>query len=499
MRTKKVFLNFITDFIPQILLIIIGIYKSKVMLASLGQEKLGLYQIFGQLMAYLSLVEGGLTSAALFYLYKPLIEKNNEKIAKILNGIKKIFSCIAIVIFGLGIAISFIIPFLIKDNPFELSYIQMNFTIFLISEVIFYFSVYSRVIFEADEKKYKINLAVQAAMIIKGICEILILLCGGSLTQLLLMFVALNLILNTIIMLMAKKEYAYLPKTKEADFSLLKDVKHLIVHKIGSLIAGNIDMIILLKVKGLADVVVYSTYNYIVNSLRILVDKIYSATMGSIGNLLASDRTKSLKIFKEYNAFVFFLAAIIAGPLYLSIDNFINILYEGQIKTSGTISLMFILCLIYGIVRNPIISYISAAGMFKETKFCPLLESIINLVLSLILVNFFGVAGLLFATFISLIISEYMIKPIILYKKVFKVECKSYYLSNFKYIILIIMILILNGYFKNIIVMTSLFDWLISSGFVFIVNTLIVVIYFIAIKDIEFLKRIKNIITKKGE
>ena len=46
MKTKKILLNFITDVVPLIIISLLGIYKSKLFIKVLGDEVLGLYQLF---------------------------------------------------------------------------------------------------------------------------------------------------------------------------------------------------------------------------------------------------------------------------------------------------------------------------------------------------------------------------------------------------------------------------------------------------------------------
>ena len=132
MREKNIIKNFITEVVPQFMIAIIGLFKSQALLECLGEQTSGLFQIFGQIMAYLSLLEGGMGVAAIYRLYKPLIEKDYELLGKLKRGIGVIFRRLAIIIFFLGIALSFVIPFLIKDNQFSTSYIQFNFMLYLI-------------------------------------------------------------------------------------------------------------------------------------------------------------------------------------------------------------------------------------------------------------------------------------------------------------------------------------------------------------------------------
>ncbi|MGN1301421.1 MAG: hypothetical protein ACI4U9_02715 [Clostridia bacterium] len=58
MRTKRVIINLLTDIIPQVIILILGIIKIKLFINILGQGKLGLYQLYNQIVAYLVLVEG---------------------------------------------------------------------------------------------------------------------------------------------------------------------------------------------------------------------------------------------------------------------------------------------------------------------------------------------------------------------------------------------------------------------------------------------------------
>lgn len=84
MRTKNTIINFITDAFPQVLIMLLGLFKTKLFIDILGSNQLGLYQLYGQIIAYLVLVEGGVGSALLFRLYKPLNQKDTKKISEMM-------------------------------------------------------------------------------------------------------------------------------------------------------------------------------------------------------------------------------------------------------------------------------------------------------------------------------------------------------------------------------------------------------------------------------
>lgn len=498
MRTKKTFLNLISDVLPLIIVSILGIFKLKIFVQVLGNETLGLYQLFTQIMVYVALVDGGLSSAVLYALYKPNTAKDDEKISEILSGAFKVFNLIGALIFFLAAIAAFIVPFMIKENSFDYMYIVLTFVLFSLSNVVTYFFVPFRTMFEVKEKKYINNLCTQIGQIVQSILEIVLLLCGWSFISVLVMHSIVKLLSNFAIYYLFKKQYPqYKFNQKKKDTAFSKEIKHLMVHKINGLISYNIDVIIISKLLGLASVAIYSTYNYIVNMLRQILDKISGAMLAIIGNSLTEDLDKTHDIFKELNSMMFFIAIIICTPLTFALDSFIDIWYEGEILTSFAIAVAFSIYLFGFITKIPITTFVNAAGLFKETKICAITDTIVNLVLSLILVWKFGIAGVVVATTFSVFVAEYIMKNIIIHKKVFKQSFINFYINNMKFAIIFIIDLVLTGMLFNKIIITNILMWFAAYMVYFVINTLIIYIIFKTLKENKFIYRVKYIL-KKG-
>lgn len=442
-RTRSTIINFLTDAIPQVLILLLGLFKSKIFIQILGDEKLGLYQLYGQVVSYLVLIEGGVNTALLFRLYKPISEKDDKKISSIMSASRVIFNIIGILILGIGFVLSFFVRYFIKDGSFDSSYIQITFMIYLVSQAIYYFSIPYRVLFEADQKTYIPNIVFQSVTIIKSIVEIIIISLGFDLPVIFISLVVCSIVGNGIIMLMFKKTYKNVNFKAKKDFSMVKDIKDLFVNTLGNLVTSNIDIVIISKVIGLKYVVIYSTYNYFVEGIRQLVDKITGATMPSVGDLLVSDKEKGLKVFNEFNQFVFFVATIICIPLFLIINQFIKIWYNGEVQTSILLSILFTIILFYQIVKIPLKVFTFSSGKFKEVKRFVILEVIINLTLSIILVNYLGIAGVLIGTIVSMLIADWCTKPFVVVKKILNGNVWKYYLKfiiNTSFIVIVALI-----------------------------------------------------------
>lgn len=492
MRTKKAILNFLTDALPQIVIAVLGIYKIKVFLSCLGENTLGLYQLYGQLIVYVTIFEAGMTSSVLFRFFKSIGKKNKKETETIMATSKTVFNYIGLIIFTLGLVLSFFVTFFIKDNTFNPLYVQFTFMLFLTSQVVNYFALSYKTFFEAQQKKYVTNLIIQPAIVAKSILEIVLVLSGFELITILILYIITNVLTNILIIFIYNRSFKDINKKAEKDFSMLKDIKHLMVHRVSGLVASNIDIVVISKFLGLSQVVVYTSYNYIVEALRQFIDKIYNSLTGGIGNIVATDKEKSYNIFMEYNSFVFFVATVICVPLYYAITPFINMWYRGEIYTSETLSILFVAVLFYNIIKAPIHMFIYCAGLFKETKIFYILEVIVHLILSLILIKHFGIAGALISAMVSLIICEYLAKPHVIHKKVFNKTTFKYYTKNFVYltsfVLLIIMFKIMINNFG--IVITDMLSWFIFSSLIFAVNFMITVMIYYTQDDIEFIKRI---------
>lgn len=490
MRIKSIILNFVSDVLPQIIIAIISLFRTKIFLFNLGMDVTGLYQYFGQVMTYLALMDGGLSSAINCRLYKPIAEKNYEKINQILSAANLIFIFVAVLILIVGYGVSYFIPSMINNNPFSLNFIQLAFMIYLISNVFNYLTVAQKSLFESDQRKYVVNCVFQPIIIVRSLVEIGILLIGGDLFAILMIQAVFGLLSNVLIMILCKRQYSYLNlRNKIKDFSMVKDVSNLMIYKIGSLITYNIDVIIIASKLGLASSALYSAYLLIMDNLTNIIGKLVGATMASIGDILARSKDRAKQIFDEFNSFCFLLIAIISTPLLMVLNNFLTIWYEGKYETTFLISLFFVLNFSYYISEIPIRVYTNAAGLFKETRFCPLIEAFVNLVLSLILVQYMGIPGVLCATFISYIIGNYLLKPRIIFRSVFEQNSLTYYIKNLGFACLITINFICLNTIYQFLSVQSLSAWFLTSFFVFGVNLVIVVIEFSLTKQLRFLNR----------
>lgn len=429
----------------------------------------------------------------LYRLYKPLKYADNDKINSLMSAAKKIFNIIGIIILFLGLILSFFIGFFVKDpGNVSNSYIQLTFILYLISQAIYYFSIPQRSLFDAEQKKYIPNIIFQVIAVIKAILEIVIISLHLDLVELLISLIICSLVANLLIIFLCNKSHPHLDTKVKGDYTMLKDVKHLFVNTLATVLTNNIDIIIISKCIGIGYVVIYSTYNYFVEALKQFIDKISGSTFSGIGNLLLDDTEYSLKIFNEFNGMMFFIATIICVPFFFVINEFIKLWYQGKIVTSMILGILFTIILFYQTVRTPLKVFTLSSGKFKEIKLCVILEIIINLGLSLILVQFMGIPGVLIATVISLFIADFMIKPFVVFNKI--LDCKPYkyyFTCIINFLFLAFELIWIRLAFKT--TYSNVLECLIYGSIIGLVNLIISTLYFYITKQLNFLIRLKKV------
>ena len=490
MRTKKAILNFICDALPQIVISLLGFLRFKFILSNIGEDVLGIYQLFIQLVAYITFADFGLTSAVCYSLYAPIAAKDNQKINRILSGAKYVFNIITVIMFVIGIILTLGINFFIKETSLSLGFIQICFFMMVVSTVITYFVASHTILFDAEQNKYQYIRYTQLLAFIKVILEIIFIIIFKNIVTILILGIIISIIQNIIIVMLSKSKHKDLNLKCERDMSFWQKTKELIPHKVGTLVANNIDVLIISKCIGLSQVVTYTSYMYIISTLTTISYKLTSASSAGIGNLLIVDKDKAYDKFLEYNSFVFFLATIICVPLYFAISPFVSLFYGNEYVVNNVTCLLFVFLVFYSIIRTIFNIFVEAAGLFKETIICVFLEIIINLTLSLILIKYLGITGVILATVIAYIVSEYILKPHIINRNVFNKNIFTYYKDCLFYLIIIIINLIIVYFSKNILVVSNYFNWILYSGIIFGFNLIITLIYYRFIKKINFLTRL---------
>lgn len=476
MRSSKVIYNIITSLISQIIVIIYGFVVPKLIISNFGSETNGLITSITQFLAYISLLESGIGPVIKSTLYNPIAKKDKKSIEKILKSAETFFRIIAMIFLIYIFVFSIIAPLTIYNN-FELGYTIPLIIIISISTFAEYFfgMTYSLYI-QANQKSYVISLVQSITYIINIIAIIILVKCNSSIHLIKLLSGIIFVIRPIIQNIYVRKKYNINLKNVKNDYKLKQKWDGLSQH-IAAVIHGNTDVAILTFFCNLSEVSVYSVYCLVVKGIKTLVVSFTNSIESTFGDMIAKQEKDNLNNkFRLYETIFLNIAAIIFSCAMVLIVPFIKI-YTLGITDTNYIRFVFGYLIVFSeyvyILRLPYISLTYAAGCFKETKRGAWIESISNIIISILLVKKMGIIGVTIGTLFAMIIRTiefvYYSNKYILEKNI---------LISFKKILIalsqtIIIIIIYN--FLPLVEYTNYISWIMNAIIVFIVSSILVI------------------------
>lgn len=439
MRIENSIRNITTSLVGQFINIALNFITRSIFIKILGTEYLGINGLLTNIISILTLAEMGIGSAIVYSLYKPIAEKDNYKIKGLMNFYNSAYKLIAIVILLLGIGIIPGIPYIVKSN-IEHAKIIIIYGLFLINAVSSYVYAYKKSIIIADQKDYILSIYRNIFKIILNIGQVTILIISKDYIMFLLMQISITLVENIVV---AKKSNRMYPLLLEKDNiklevgerkEIIKNVKALLYHKIGGVIVNSTDNILISTFVGVRYVGIYSNYSLITGALNLIIGPAFSALTASIGNLNALEtKEKSYKTYKLLLFINFWIAGFCSICLLILFNPFISVWIGEEYLFNNYIVLAIVINFYMLTIRRATLVYKDSFGLFWNDRYKPLIESVINVTISVTLAPKFGILGVFIGTFISTLLAPFWIEPYVLYKYGFELSIKDFFKLFIKY------------------------------------------------------------------
>lgn len=494
MRTKNSIINILVSMISQIITIIIVFPARSIFIRVLGAEILGVNGLFSNILSVLSIAELGIGSAIVFSLYTPIAENNKEKINAIMNLYRKAYRIIGIVVFGLGILISPMLKYIV-DKPNNISNIYYVFMLFLINSSISYFLSYKRSIIIANQKGYIINLIHSLVLVLMNIMQVLILIYTRNYIVYLWIQLIFTVGENIIISFVANYKYKFLSDKNNKNLKvdnrtkneIVKNIKALVIHKLGSITVLGTDNIIISAFVGVNIVGIYSNYCLITNALNAILTQIFNSLTASVGNLnVLESKEKKYNVYSNMLFLNFWIVSLASICLYELLNPFITIWIGSQYLMSVNVVLIIVINFYLNGMRHTTLTFKSASGLFWQDRYKPLVEAILNITISIVLAKSLGVIGVLLGTIISTILTTFWIEPYILFKYCFEKKIKKYFSKYFIYTVIMIITLIVNNIVTNLYtgsgILKIIYNLIVSVS----VTNLIYLVIFIKTPELKY-------------
>ena len=414
-NSKKSFKIFIFGIVSQVVTLLLGIIIPRLVIVSYGSEVNGLLSSIRQIFVYVALLEAGIGTAALQAMYAPIASNDHARASQIMSATDRYFKRTGVLYEIVVIALAFLYPVVIKV---ELSYWTVVAIILLqgTSGVIkYFFQGKLTILLRVDGKSYITTNATTIVNVATHAVQIILLLSGFDVIAVQSVYFIINLVQMVYLTWYVKKNYSWLDLRAEPDYASLKQSKYVIVHQVSGLIFNNTDVILLTVFCDLKVVSVYSLYSMIFSCVANVIDTICSSVEFVLGQAFNSDKKRFLQLQEVYEtyylgvSFAFFTITLLLFPSFIQ-------LYTSGIKDINYVDpwLPYLFTALYVLMyaRRTSSQIINFAGHFQQTQWRSILESAINLSVSVFLVAQIGIYGVLIGTIVALL---YRTNDIIIY------------------------------------------------------------------------------------
>lgn len=239
----------------------------------------------------------------------------------------------------------------------------------------------------------------------------------------------------------------------------------------------------------------YSNYTIIVNKLTAFVNTVFYSLTASLGNLIVKEgKEQRYNIFKIMQSVSMVLSTFFVTCVLLLQQDFIYVWLGNEYKLNNLVVVAIVLNFYFSISLLPIWVFREATGLYQQTKFVMLITAVVNVIVSILLGKFIGLAGVIFATSISRITTYFWYKPKLLFKQYFGESSKIYFIGVLKSIIVTIAVCAIVGFVSSYIIANNWLLLIVKAVVVLILTALIEFIIYRKSEGVLLLKeRIGNL------
>ena len=259
-------------------------------------------------------------------------------------------------------------------------------------------------------------------------------------------------------------------------------------HKVGDVARLQTDSIIISSFIRVSLVGIVDNYNMVINSISGFVNIIFNSVISSFGNLIATEsRQKQYELFKVYRFVANWVYGLSAVGFYVLLSPLVYLwLGTDWLLANGVVALILIDYYFKG-DRIVLSNFKTAAGVFEQDKYLALIQGIVNLVISIVLVQRIGLAGVYIGTIISGLIAN-VTKPFIIYRVCFGKKAGEYFRDTVKSLLVPIGTLVIVLWLeKYLLAEVTILSFLLTGAVIVAVYHLLFLLLFGRTREVEYL------------
>ena len=421
-RTEYSVMNTTVAFAAQAIAILMGFFTRVVFTRMLSEGYVGINGLFTDILNILSLSELGVGTAITYALYGPIARNDIKKQQILMRMFRTFYRITAGVVLIAGLCLIPFLDILMKDRP-DVDHLVIIYLLYLLNSFVSYLLIYKKTLVDAHQMNYITVMYHNGFLVLQDICQIIVLLLTRNFILFLIVAVVCTMSGNICMSRKADRLFPYLKEPckerllQEERRDIFKNVKAMLMHKIGNVVVNNTDNLLISSFVGVVTAGIYSNYYLIIGSVRQVLDQAMLGVAASVGNLgVTEEKEKVGQIFDRLFFIGYWLFGFAGICLLELLNPFVELAFGERYLFRKEIVL--ILCINFCIngMRRAVLIFKESMGLFWYDRYKAVAEAMLNLVISVLLVTKFGVAGVFVGTFCSTVLTSVWVEPYVIYK-----------------------------------------------------------------------------------
>lgn len=422
---KKSLLNISVAIFFKILLLVVSFLVRRLLIQYLGNEYNGINSLFSSIIGILSIAELGIGTAITFCMYRPIVEKDDAKVAGLYNLFRKLYLIIGSIILVAGLIVSIFLPYLAKDYTISNGELYRYYYLFLLSSVLTYLFGAKTSLICAHKNNYISTTIASLVCIFQQVIQILGLIYFQSF-YIYLIAKSIDAVVQYIILtIYCEKYYRKFIHTKNIledseKKNVKKNIAALFLHQITAMIFSSVDNLVISAIFGVIILGKYSNYYLILSSMNEVIKLIFTSLTSIIGQMIVKkEKSEINKIYHMFNNLNITVGFIFYLGYYSIINELITLCFGDGLLLDTTLIIILTCTYFIQYLRQACANFKDSAGLFYKDRYIVLITAFLNVVLSILFAYLFGIYGVLIATALIVIFIYHPVDSYILHKYLF--------------------------------------------------------------------------------
>ena len=400
-RKKKLFLNTGTAVVNQIATLVCGLIIPRLIIAFYGSTTNGLISSITHFLAFFSMMELGVSSVVRASLYKPLAENDYDSVSRVLISSRRFFRKIGLLLCLYSVGLMVFFPVLIDHSNGYIATAVLVGAMAFSTLANYLFGIIYQQLLNADQKSY-VQIGASLLTLILNTAFAVVLIYMGATIEVVKVVAALVLLLRPLLLKIYVDRHYKLNFKLKLEGEPIKQKWNGLAQHIAIYVLKHADVVILTLFSTLDKVSVYNVYHLVTNGLQQMIEVMTTGMQSLLGNMYVKKENDKLeKTFASFELLMHLGVTILYTIAGIMIIPFVKI-YTKNVTDAEYIVPVFAILIVTAnasyCLRMPYYIMTQAAGHFKETQASSILEAVMNVVISIILVNRFGLIGVAIGT-----------------------------------------------------------------------------------------------------